>query len=202
MRKNDLSIIISAPSGAGKTTIINKVISGSDDYAFVISTTTRKKRKSEKEGRSYYFISSRSFREKIERDEFIEWSSVHQNYYGVEKKEFDRIMATGKIPLFDVDVQGAAKLKKKIPGAVFIFIIPPSIRILKERLINRDTDSKKDINIRIENAIKEIHESENYDYLIINDDITNAVDDFKGIIRAELCRKNISFIKNNSYFNL
>jgi guanylate kinase len=185
---NNLSIVVSAPSGAGKTTIINRLLSEDDKCEFVISTTTRKARNGETDGRSYYFISEDDFKRRIQNNELIEWSLVHKNYYGITKKEFDRIISIGKIPLFDVDVQGADKLKKILKGAVFIFIIPPSIEILCSRLRNRGTDTEEEINIRIQNAIKELKKAKDYDYIIINNVLEESLLDFKAILRAELCK--------------
>jgi guanylate kinase len=187
-QKNNLSIVVSAPSGAGKTTIINRLLSEDNKCEFVISTTTRLPRDGEVNGQSYYFTSIDDFKQKIQNDELIEWSLVHKNYYGITKKEFDRIISIGKIPLFDVDVQGAEKLQKILTGAVFIFIIPPSMDILSKRLRNRGTDTEEQINIRIKNALKELNKAKNYDYIIINNGLDESVSDFKAILRAELCR--------------
>lgn len=188
MRKNDIFIIVSAPSGCGKTTIIEKFLSRDHRFEFVVSTTSRKKRKGEIEGKNYNFISSNEFIDLINIDALVEWSIVHENYYGITKKEFDRIQSVGKIPIFDVDVQGALKLKDKLRNAVFIFIIPPSFEILRERLIKRKTDSKKSIDVRLQNAKKELKQANLFDYIIVNDFIENAVDDLCAIIRAELCK--------------
>ncbi|MFH0974645.1 MAG: guanylate kinase [Spirochaetota bacterium] len=192
--KNNFSVVVSAPSGAGKTTIINKLLSEDPGYEFVISTTTRPPRKGEKDGINYYFTTIEDFRNKIKTNKFIEWSLVHQNYYGIAKKEFDRIIALGKIPLFDIDVQGALKLKKILKDAVYIFIIPPSIEILKTRLMKRNTDSKQQINIRIQNALKELKKIKHYDYIIVNENIKDSVLDFKAILRAEFCKNNKNYI--------
>lgn len=194
-QKNNLSIIVSAPSGAGKTTIISRLLSEDDKCAFVISTTTRKARNGELDGQSYYFTTVNDFLLKIENNEFIEWSLVHDNYYGVLKKEFDRIISIGKIPLFDVDVQGANKLKNIIKGAVYVFIVPPSIEILKERLMNRGANTEEEIDLRIKNALNELKELKKYDYIIINNKIDEALLDFKAILRAESCKRNKSIIK-------
>lgn len=194
-QKNNLSIIVSAPSGAGKTTIISRLLSEDDKCEFVISMTTRKARSGELDGQSYYFTNVNDFQSKIENNEFIEWSLVHDNYYGVLKKEFDRIISIGKIPLFDVDVQGANKLKNIIKGAVYVFIVPPSIEVLKERLMNRGANTEEEIDLRIKNALNELKELKKYDYIIINNKIDEALLDFKAILRAELCKLNKSIIK-------
>lgn len=187
-QKNKLTIVVSAPSGAGKTTIINRLLAEDNRCEFVISTTTRKARMGEIDGKSYYFISSADFKKKIQNNELIEWSLVHENYYGITKKEFDRIISIGKIPLFDVDVQGAEKLKNILSRAVFIFIVPPSIEVLKNRLKNRGTDTEEEINTRVQNALKELQKVKSYDYIIINNDLEESLLDFKAILRAELCK--------------
>jgi guanylate kinase len=188
MRKNDIFIIVSAPSGCGKTTIIERLMARDNSYDFVVSTTSREKRKGETGGKNYYFVSPEEFRDLIGRNELIEWSIVHENYYGITKKEFDRIKSDGRIPIFDVDVQGAVKLKDKLENAVFVFIIPPSFEVLRERLIARKTDSKKSIEVRLENARNELKQINLFDYVIVNDVVDKAVDDLSAIIRAELCR--------------
>ena len=192
MHKNDLILIVSAPSGAGKTTIINRLLSEDKRCEFVISTTTRKPRNDEIHGRSYYFTTVDEFKKQIKNGKFIEWAIVHQNYYGVTKKEFDRIQTLGKIPLFDVDVQGAKKLKNMFKEAIYIFIAPPTIEGLRERLKNRGTDSEEEINLRIQNAVNELKELKNYDYIIINNDIEESLLDIKAILRAELCKRKYS----------
>lgn len=188
MQENNLFIIVTAPSGSGKTTIIEALITRDDRFAFVISNTSRDKRKGEVHGRDYYFIKPGEFEELIKNDEMLEWSIVHQNYYGISKKEFDRIRKGRKIPIFDVDVQGALKLKKKLGKAVYVFILPPSFEDLRERLTGRGTDSTEAIKVRLENAKNELKEVDNFDYVIVNDVVDRAVDDLKCVIRAEQCK--------------
>jgi guanylate kinase len=185
---NDLSLVVSAPSGAGKTTIIRKLIAEDDRIGFSISTTTRKKRPDDIEGKSYYYISREEFQSCIDKDEFIEWAEVHGNLYGTMRKEIDRIRALGKIPLLDLDVQGGANLKTRLKSPVLIFIIPPSLEILEQRLRNRKTDSEEQIKIRLANAIGELDQYGIYDYIIINNVLSEAVNDFKTIVAAELMK--------------
>ncbi len=188
MRKNDIFIIVSAPSGCGKTSIIKRLLTRDDRYEFVVSTTARQKRKGETGSVDYYFISEKEFKDLIKKNALIEWSIVHENYYGITKKEFDRINSAGRIPIFEVDIQGAVKLKEILKKAVFIFIVPPSFEVLRKRLVARKTDSKKSIEIRLQNARGEIKKVGLFDYIIVNDVIDRAVDDLNAIIRAELCR--------------
>ena len=185
MHQNDLSIVISAPSGTGKTTIINEILAQCEDVEFSVSSTTRSRRRGEEEGRNYYFISKEEFLNRIENGEFVEWAEVHGNFYGTLKKEIDRIRSMGKIPIFDVDVQGSRSLRGQVHGAVFIFVIPPSLEILEERLRNRNTDSAGQIELRLKNAISELHQYPLFDYILINDELSEAVLTFKSIIRSE-----------------
>jgi guanylate kinase len=204
----DLCLVVSAPSGAGKTTIIRTVIAEDEKLGFSISTTTRLKRPDDIEGESYYFISREEFKNLIDQDEFIEWAEVHGNLYGTMRKEIDRIRALGKIPLFDIDVQGGANLKSRLKSSVLIFIIPPSLEILEQILRNRKTDSEEQIKIRLANAIGELAQYGIYDYILINNNLTEAVNNFKTIVAAELMKtplssekiKNILARKNDNTF--
>ena len=186
---SNLSLIISAPSGAGKTTIIRQLMNSDPRLAFSVSTTTRKRRTGETEGVSYYYTDEATFREMIDAGEFAEWAKVHTGHYGTSKKEIDRIRAAGKIPVFDVDVQGACNLHRNIDDAVLIFIMPPSIGVLAERLRQRNTESEEELKVRISNAISELREYRNYDYIVINDQLEDAIADTRAIIRAELLRR-------------
>lgn len=175
--------------------MINKLLSADKRFVFSISTTTRPKRAGETDGKSYNFISESEFHDMIEQDSFIEWARVHGNYYGTTKKEIDRICCAGKIPIFDVDVQGARTLKGKLDNAVYLFIVPPSREVLELRLRNRKTDSEEQIQIRMRNALRELKEYDLYDYIIVNDDIDIALNQLRSIVTAELCRKEkVSYI--------
>lgn len=183
----NISIIISAPSGAGKTTLIRRLMALDDRFEFSISVTTRYKRYTETPGRSYHFVEPGEFRRMIDDGEFVEWATVHDNLYGTTKKEIDRIRNAGKIPVFDLDTHGARVLQKKIKEAVSIFIIPPSRSILEERLRNRKTDSEEQLQLRLRNSIKEMEEFRRYDYCVINDDLETAVGQIRAIVTAEEC---------------
>jgi guanylate kinase len=183
-----MNVVISAPSGSGKTTIINELMSSDPRFEFSISTTTREKRNGEEEGRDYHYVKTAEFEKMIERDEFLEWAMVHGNYYGTLKKEIDRISGTGNIPIFDVDVQGGLSLKEKLEDAVYIFIMPPSRAALEERLTQRRTDNKDIIELRLKNADKELKSYQIYDYIVVNDDLDTALERLRSIITAEFCR--------------
>jgi guanylate kinase len=181
---SNLSIVISAPSGAGKSTIIKRVLEKKPRLDFAVSSTTRACRECEEHGEDYYFLSQEEFKDEIENEGFVEWAVVHDNYYGTSKKELDRIISIGKIPLFDVDVQGARSLKRSLYGAVFIFILPPSLEELERRLRNRKTDSEEQIKIRLGKARNEITQSSIFDYIVINEEVGDAVSDVLSIIRS------------------
>jgi len=194
---NSIKIVISAPSGAGKTTLITRLVKEVRGLEFSISTTTRSSRRGEVDGKSYYFISKDEFRKKINESAFVEWAMVHGNYYGTSKKEIDRITSDGNIPIFDVDVQGSHSLRDKLDNAVFILIVPPSIAELEKRLRLRNTDSESVIQLRLRNAVGELKHYDNFDYIVVNDDLERALDDLKSIIIAEQRRtdRNLELIK-------
>ncbi len=194
---NSIKIVISAPSGAGKTTLITRLVKEVRGLEFSISTTTRSSRRGEVDGKSYYFISKDEFRKKINESAFVEWAMVHGNYYGTSKKEIDRITSDGNIPIFDVDVQGSHSLRDKLDNAVFILIVPPSIAELEKRLRLRNTDSESVIQLRLRNAVGELKHYDNFDYIVVNDDLEQALDDLKSIIIAEQRRtdRNLELIK-------
>jgi len=183
-----ISIVISAPSGTGKSTIINKLVEKDSKYELSISTTTRLPREGESDGVNYHFISTLEFENEIENDMFIEWAMVHGNYYGTSKKEIDRIAEEGHYPIFDIDVQGGRILRDKLPSSIFVFIVPPSLDVLESRLRNRLTDTEKQIEIRMHNSIHEIKEAIYYDYLIVNDNLDDAVEKLRMIVLTEMTK--------------
>jgi guanylate kinase len=165
------------------------LLASDDRFGFSISTTTRPKRPAETDGKSYYFTDEAGFRTLIDSDSFMEWAKVHGNYYGTAKKEIDRIQNAGKIPIFDVDVQGARAMRSSLDGAAYIFIVPPSREVLESRLRNRKTDSEDQIQIRLRNAIRELREYALYDYIVVNDDLDTALNQIRSIVTAEMCKK-------------
>jgi guanylate kinase len=181
----EISLIVSAPSGAGKTTIIRELMKADARFTLSVSTTTRSKRSGEIGGKSYYYTDDKEFQRMIDNNEFVEWARVHSHYYGTSKKEVDRLKGQGRIPVFDVDVQGAKNLRGCLSGAVLVFIIPPSVKSLEERLTKRNTENADELSIRLGNAAREMHEFIWYDYVIINDNVDRAVGDMRAIIRAE-----------------
>ncbi len=192
--------VISGPSGAGKGTINKIVLDKRDDIVMSISATTRKPRTGEIDGKNYYFISEEEFKKRIENDEFIEWAKVYGNYYGTLKEEVSSILSKGKNVVLEIDIQGAQQVKDKY-AAVFVFILPPSLEVLKERVIKRGSETEQSLNIRMLEAKKEIAFIEKYDYFVINDDFYKASKQLESIIEAESLKVNaniINIIKNNN----
>jgi len=170
------AVIISAPSGAGKTTIVRHLLSEFPGLEFSISACSRTKRGKEAEGKDYYFITTDQFRDKISRDEFIEWQEVYPgSYYGTLKSEMDRIWSEGKTPIFDVDVSGGINLKKYFGDtALAIFIQPPSLQELENRLRHRGTENEENIQTRLNKVEKELAFSGKFDRIIVNDEFPSA----------------------------
>ncbi|HVN57518.1 MAG TPA: guanylate kinase [Bacteroidales bacterium] len=169
-------VIISAPSGAGKTTIVRHLLNCNLGLEFSVSATTRQKRDNETDGRDYYFMSVEKFREMIGKDGFVEWQEVYtDNFYGTPRSEIERILSKGGNVLFDVDVMGGINLKNIFgSGAVSIFIMPPSIEELGKRLTARGTDLPEKIRMRVIKAGEEIRHAGQFDFIVINDDLEKA----------------------------
>ena len=178
--------VVSAPSGAGKTTLIKDVLNRFNTLSYSISHTTRAPRNNEKQGIDYFFISQEEFEEKIKQDYWLEWANVHENYYGTSKDFIKTSLDKGKSMILDVDVQGTSQLMKSELEMVTIFILPPSIEILSQRLVNRGTDSQKVIDRRIENAKLEIAQKNMYQYVVINDDLDKAIEELCLIFKEEM----------------
>ena len=184
MKKEKL-IIIAAPSGSGKTTIVKELLSLEElNLGFSISLTTRVKRDNEINGKDYHFVSVSDFKEKIRNNDFIEWEEVYKNvYYGTTKSEIQRLNVEEKNIVFDMDVVGGLNIKTQFPKtSISIFIKPPGLIELKRRLINRKTESQKSIEFRFDKATKEMEYCDKYDFVIINDNLELAIKEVKNII--------------------
>lgn len=180
-------IVLSGPSGAGKGTICKELLKETD-IKYSISATTRKPRKGEKHGREYFFLSKEEFQKKIQEDEFLEWACVYDNYYGTPKSFVEEVLSKGYDCILEIDPQGALKVKQKKPDAVYIFICPPSFNELANRITNRGTEDIQEIKKRLSCAKEEMLSVENYNYVVVNDVVENAVKKIKAIILAEKCR--------------
>jgi guanylate kinase len=178
--------VFSAPSGSGKTTIVKEVLNSFPNFVFSISATTRKKRPNEKDGVDYFFITEKEFLERIEKNEFVEWEKFYDYYYGTLKSQIDDNIKNGRHTVFEVDVKGAISIKKYYPEAVLIFIAPPSIEELKQRLIKRNTETEEDLKKRIERAEMELSFKDKFDYVVSNSDLEFAKKEVKKIIEKEI----------------
>ena len=184
VRKGNL-LVLSAPSGGGKTTILQKALSLLDEIDFSVSYTTRVQRLTERDGLDYHFVTEEVFREKIEGNQFLEWAEVHGNLYGTGRRETEAICESGRDVLLDVDVQGAAQVREAKPDAVTIFMLPPSFEVLEKRLRGRQQDSPEAIEKRLQAARSEIGRYLDYDYVVINEEMDHAADMLRAIILAE-----------------
>lgn len=181
-------IVLSGPSGVGKSTVISELLSERDDIYFSISFTTRQPRVGEADGVNYNFVSREQFEQMIAGDELLEYAEYVNHYYGTSLKVIEEKLAAGIDVLLDIEVQGAAKVRAKCPGAVLIFIIPPSFEELSRRLHGRNTDGEEVIAGRLQKAREEYKEIPNYDYLVVNDKVSYAAAEITAILTAESCR--------------
>lgn len=181
-------VVVSAPSGAGKTTLCREVRSLVPNLAYSISHTTRPPRPGEIGGKDFHFVSETAFKAMADREEFAEWAVVHGNYYGTASRPLDETLAEGLDILLDIDTQGARQIRKRYPEAAYVFIVAPSMAELEARLRERKSDSHEEIAKRLKRAREEIATWREYDYLIINREIKEAVDDLAAVIQAERCR--------------
>jgi guanylate kinase len=184
-----LIFIISAPSGAGKTTLLKRVIEALPGLRFSVSYTTRPPRANERDGEDYHFISPSVFQKMVERNEFLEWAEVLGNRYGTARENLRLLKSEGTDLIFDIDTQGAKRVVEQIETAILIYVLPPSLESLQERLTKRGLDSPERIQFRLANAKRDMEEARWYHYVILNDRIEETVEKLKAIITAERCRK-------------
>jgi guanylate kinase len=182
--------IVSAPSGSGKTTLVEQLLREVPRLSFSISYTTRKPRGQEQNGREYFFVTRDEFQGMIEKHALLEWAEVFGNYYGTARRFLEEARQAGNDLLLDIDIQGAAQVKAKIPDAVSVFILPPSRPVLEYRLRGRGQDSEEVIAKRLRNAGREIHGYVSYDYVLINDQLERSAQSLRSIILAERLRRN------------
>jgi guanylate kinase len=192
--------IVSAPSGAGKTTICKNVAELLDNLKTSVSFTTRKARKGEVDGEDYIFITEKRFRNMVRKGEFVEWAEVHGNLYGTSRKRLEKIIASGYDVILDIDTQGAWQIKNTYGNGVFIFILPPSMAELRSRLEKRMSNTREDRERRLKRAVEEIREYKMYDYVIVNDLLDSSIRKFESIVLAERLRsdkKDSAWIEKN-----
>lgn len=177
--------VISGPSGTGKGTICNGVLADMEGMELSISMTTRSPRPGEKEGKDYFFVTEEKFQEIKAKKGFLESAGVYEHSYGTPKKMVMEKLDSGKDVILEIDTQGALMVKESHPEGILIFILPPSLKVLKERITKRGTDSEEVISKRMKEAVKEISVADRYDYIVVNDELSVAVDTVKSIIKAE-----------------
>ena len=182
-------VILSAPSGGGKTTIARRLLALRDDVGYSVSCTTRPPRAEEREGQDYYFLSTPEFLERQQRGEFAESAEVHGYLYGTLRSEVERVLRGGRHVLMDIDVQGATQFRAAFPESVLIYVLPPSGEVLLERLRARDTESRESLKRRLVSALVELRAVPMYHYVVLNDELDRAVSAVSGIVDAEGMRR-------------
>ncbi|MGL4774413.1 MAG: guanylate kinase [Clostridium sp.] len=188
MNKRGILIVISGPSGAGKGTICKALLQEEENLFISVSATTRDPRKGEVDGVNYYFVTKDEFVKKVEQGEFLEHAEVYGNYYGTPKWKVEEMLASGKNVILEIDIQGALNVKKNSKEGVFIFILPPSMEELKQRIINRGSETQESLMRRFKSAYQEINYISKYNYAVVNDEVPLAVKKIQSILAAEKCR--------------
>lgn len=182
-------VVVSSPSGGGKGTLIRRALKSVRNLGYSVSFTTRPARAGEVHGRDYFFVSNETFNEMKRSGEFLEWACVHGNYYGTAWSQVERELLAGRDIILEIDVQGAATVRKLIPGAIEIFILPPSFEVLRNRLIGRGSELPADLELRLKNARDEVEHYREFDYVIINDELENAATQLSSIVVSERVRR-------------
>ncbi|MCK9985699.1 MAG: guanylate kinase [Azoarcus sp.] len=194
-------IIITAPSGAGKTTLVRGLLERDPQMHLSVSYTTRAPRPGEQDGREYHFVDVETFRTLRDRGEFLEWAEVHGNYYATSRVWLKEQIATGRDILLEIDWQGAQQVRRSFPDAVGVFVLPPSVDALESRLRGRGTDSEDVIARRLLGARGEMRHVAEFDYVILNDDLQNAIDDLVAVVRASRLRYGRQRLRHQQYFD-
>lgn len=197
MKTRGSLIVLSGFAGVGKGTVLKSLFETNDGYAYSVSATTRDPRPGEVDGVHYFFISKERFEEMIRGDELLEYASYVGNYYGTPKEYVDRRLEEGFDVILEIEVQGALKIKKKVPDAVLIYMLPPSAKTLKDRLTGRGTETEDVIRKRLRRAAEEAVGAEEYDYIIVNDDVDECAQQLNGLIRSQRLRtnRNLEFMR-------
>lgn len=197
MNQKGILIVVSGFSGAGKGTLMKALLKKYESYALSISATTRMPREGEEDGREYFFKTTEEFEKMIAHEELIEYAKYVNNYYGTPKDYVQKKLTEGKDVILEIEIQGALKIKEKFPDTVLLFVTPPNVKMLKERLIGRGTETMEVIDSRMKRAAEEAEGMEEYDYLVINDDLDICVEEMHQIIWAEhfKCSRNQEFVQ-------
>lgn len=181
-------IVISGPSGAGKGTICKALLEKHSEISLSVSATTRNPREGEVDGINYHFLTKDDFEKRVEENDFLEYASVYGNYYGTPKSNVEKILDSGQDVILEIDIQGALKVKEQSEEGVFIFILPPSMEELKQRIIKRGSETPESLMTRFKSAYKEINYVSKYNYAVVNDTVEHAVEKIEAILLAEKCR--------------
>jgi guanylate kinase len=190
IKKKETMVVLSSPSGGGKTTVCEKILRKHKDYFRSVSATTRKRRKGEKQGKDYIFLTEEGFKKRIKNREFVEWAWVHGYRYGTPKKFVIKAQREGRVALFVLDVQGGMAMKKKYLQSVLIFLLPPSMKELKRRLLRRGTERSEQMKLRMKTALREMTFWSKYDYVVVNKNLNQAVRSVENIIESERLKSN------------
>lgn len=181
-------VVLAAPSGTGKTTIARALVEHHDRFVFSVSATTRGRRKGEKEGVHYHFVDVPTFRRMADQGELAEWAEVHGRLYGTTRQALDEAAARGEHVVLDIDVQGARQIRESVPHAVLVFVLPPSVEALVERLTGRGTEKTAEVARRLRSALDELQAAPEFDYVVVNDDVDRCLGEVMGIVDAEARR--------------
>ncbi len=178
-------VVLAAPSGAGKTSIARALVEDREDVVFSVSATTRPARDHEVDGVDYHFLSETDFRAMIEADEFVEWAEVHGHLYGTSRRALQAALDDERFLILDIDVQGAMRMRERVPDVVLVFVLPPSADALVERLTERGSEGEDTVARRIENARGELEQAAQFDYIVVNENLEQAIDEVRSIVSAE-----------------
>jgi guanylate kinase len=185
MSRRACPVVLAAPSGTGKTTLAHQLVGHSPEYVFSVSATTRGPRPGEIDGVDYHFVDRRRFEEMVAADELVEWAEVHGKLYGTPREELDRASSRGVHVVLDIDVQGARQIKARIPEAKLIFILPPDLETLLGRLTGRGTEDRASVARRLRSALEELQVVEEFDYVVVNDDLERCVETIRAIVSGK-----------------
>jgi guanylate kinase len=178
-------LVLAAPSGTGKTTLARALVQRSEGYCFSLSATTRAPRQGERDGVDYHFVARERFDEMVAAGELAEWAEVHGEAYGTPRSELEKAVEGGEQVVLDIDVQGARQIRRSVPGALLVFVLPPSVRALVGRLTGRGTESGAQVARRLRTALEELRAVPEFDHVVVNDDLEKCLAEIRGIVRAE-----------------